>query len=105
MTYLNFHSRSGWHVDEGVAVFSRFPIARAHHRVRPPPRVRFLSFSIGVIQPCRGRGGVMQVLSRDMDDIEDREHQRVCLRARIRPPGCRDLDFLVTHLTLSDPAR
>jgi endonuclease/exonuclease/phosphatase family metal-dependent hydrolase len=46
-----------------------------------------------------------QVLSRDMNDSGDREHQRVCLRARILPPGCRALDFLVTHLTLSDPAR
>lgn len=78
MTYLNFHSRNGWHVDEGVAIFSRFPITRADHRV----------------------------LSRDMGDGNDREHQRVCLRARIRPPGsCCPLDFLVTHLTLSDPAR
>jgi hypothetical protein len=34
MTYLNFHSRNGWHVDEGVAIFSRFPITRADHRVR-----------------------------------------------------------------------
>jgi endonuclease/exonuclease/phosphatase family metal-dependent hydrolase len=77
MTYLNFQSPYNWHVDEGVAVFSRFPITRADYRV----------------------------LSRDLNDLGDKDHQRVCLRARIQPPGCRSLDFLVTHLTLSDTAR
>lgn len=82
-----------------------FPSPAPTTECAPPPAFVFFLSPSESSNRVGGGGGVMQVLSRDMDDIEDREHQRVCLRARIRPPGCRDLDFLVTHLTLSDPAR
>jgi endonuclease/exonuclease/phosphatase family metal-dependent hydrolase len=76
MTYLNLQSYHHFHVDEGLAIFTKFPMREVSHKI----------------------------LSRDLTDSGD-AHQRICLRALIEVPGCGLINFLVTHLTLSDPAR
>lgn len=77
---MSFQEGDSEYVQEGLAIFSRYPI-KEHQRIR---------------------------LSRDPTDGED-FHQRILLYARIEIPGwgrtSSDLHVLVTHLSLSEKAR
>mmetsp|Transcript_22682 Transcript_22682/g.29672 ORF Transcript_22682/g.29672 Transcript_22682/m.29672 type:complete len:223 (+) Transcript_22682:3-671(+) len=62
--------------DEGVAIFSRYPIVKSDY----------------------------VLLSRDLTDPAD-DHQRICLHAEVNATGIGLIDVYVTHLSLSERAR
>ena len=64
-------------VEEGAAIISKYPIVSTDYLLLP----RFL------------------------DDKDDRQHQRVCLHAKILIPKYGLLDIFTTHLSLSEQAR
>ncbi|XP_038070934.1 uncharacterized protein LOC119739884 [Patiria miniata] len=45
------------------------------------------------------------LLSRDMNDDDDKQHQRVCLHAEIETPSNGRIHVFLTHLSLSEAAR
>jgi len=74
MTYLTL-SPPYAHTDEGLAIFSKFPILETSY----------------------------ERLTRNFSDPQD-EHQRICLRALINTTS-GPLNFFVTHMSLSEVAR
>lgn len=76
MLYFNPQSLAE-RVEEGAAIISKYPIVSTDYLLLP----RFL------------------------DDNDDRQHQRVCLHAKILIPQHGLLDIFTTHLSLSEKAR
>ena len=76
MLYFNSQNLAQ-RVEEGAAIISKFPILSTDYLLLP----RFL------------------------DDNDDRQHQRVCLHAKILVPKYGLIDVFTTHLSLSEKAR
>ncbi|XP_022098228.1 uncharacterized protein LOC110983346 [Acanthaster planci] len=74
---INYVPNSLDRSEEGLAIFSRYPIL-SHDYI---------------------------LLSRDMNDEEDQQHQRICLHAEIKTPSVGRVHIFVTHLSLSEAAR